>query len=231
VSDDGQLPPEKLIGTPCEPENTVTAGELQRLKAAQLVVHENFLELEDIFEQGLKQGIVLSDDSTDLPVTAKEYEQARVYRYLHNYLAAVYSYNEQVQRLINTHRGNPDETDKPLQSNRFISEDATLYTRELAFVRGLRIDFQHGDFSSVELEPVNDPVPELLPDGGTAYRVVFNQRAFREGATNSPDKYLQNVGIDGMRYVTGYLDSFHREQFSDFAGRTQRWFKLAHQRQ
>mgnify|MGYP006919958150 CR=1 FL=1 len=66
-------------------------------------------------------------------------------------------------------------------------------------------------------------------DGSEVYRVVFDREAFRNGATKAPNKYLQEVSVETARYVTSYLDSFHREHFADFATDTEAWFRLAYE--
>lgn len=226
-----QSPPEKLLGTPCRPEHDVSHDELRKLVSGYLVVHENFLSLCDFLDSSLKDGYVIVTGETPetAPITPREYERTRLYRHLHNYLASVYSFNEQTRLLVNAKRGDPEETDTPLGRGAFVPEKATLYTRKLAFVRGLRADFQHGDFSSVRLERVADPDPSLTEDGSEVYRVVFDREAFRNGATKAPNKYLQEVSVETARYVTSYLDSFHRDHFADFATDTEAWFRLAYE--
>lgn len=225
MSRHGQLPPEKLLGIPCEPERPVDSHDIQRLESAELVVHRNFISLRKFFNGQLADGILLvGDDAGPIPIGSKQYEKMKMYRHLHNYLASVYSFNEQVRLLVNMYRGDADATNNPIGKGAFVPENATLYTRKLAFVRGLRADFQHGDFSSVRLDPVENPDQELS-NGDNVYRVVFDKQAFRSGATESPDKYLQDASDEEMRYPTGYLYSFHRNHFVGFAEDTEEWFK------
>jgi hypothetical protein len=223
VSNQGRLPPEKLLGYPCEPAQSVNSNDIQRLESAELVVHKNFTSLREFFDGRLKQGILVVGGNTgNIPIGPKQHEQMLMYRQVHNYLASVYSFNEQVRLLVNMYRGDADATNDPIRKGAFVPEKATLYTQKLAFVRGLRIDFQHGDFSSVKFDPVQN---SELGGGDNVYRVVFDKQAFRSGATESPDKYLQGASDEEMRYPTGYLYSFHRNHFVGFAEDTEEWFK------
>ncbi len=223
VSD--ELPPVRLIGEACVPTNRTTDDELTDLRAAELITHRNFTELVEVFDGPTTRGCLVvstADDPQRLPLGPTEFAKFRLYRRLHNYLASVYSLNEQVRFLVNSALGDPEAVDSPLGRGSFVPNDATTYTRKLAFVRGLRIDFQHGDFRSVELELVPDPDPNLAGETEDVYRVVFDKQTFRSGFVDDPDKYLKHYPDRRFRHVVSYLDSFH-EEVHQFAAGTREW--------
>lgn len=225
-----QLPPEKLLGTPCTPERQVSKNEWQNLVVSEFVAHHNFQELERFVDGSLAEGFVLvSHDSErpNLPLDAKAYHRTKLYRHLHNYLSSLYSFNEQVRLLINLKRGDPQEPHSPLGRGAFVPEDSTIYTQKLAFLRGLRVDVQHGDFRSVRLRRVPNPDPSLVNDDSDVYQIVFDKESFRNGFAESPDKYLQYVSDSKLEYVTAYIEQFHKNEFGDFADQTCQWFEAA----
>lgn len=161
----GQSPPEKLLGRACIPENSVVRPEVDRLEAAELIAHRNFRDLQRFVDGSMDEGGCLivspADEPAGMPLTAFESERSKLYKYLHNYLASVYSFNEQVRELINLKIGSEQETDKPLKMGAFVPNDRTLYTQEIAFVRGLRVDAQHREFSGINLEPADYPPVDI----------------------------------------------------------------------
>lgn len=223
-----QSPPEKLLGRACTPENPVVRPEVDRLEAAELIAHRNFRDLIEFVDGNMETGGCLivspADEPAEMPLTAFEAERSKLYKYLHNYLASIYSFNEQIRELINLKIGSEDDTDNPLGVGAFVPNNRTLYTQELAFVRGLRVDAQHGEFSAVNTEPADFPSVDTN-DGGDVYWIKFDKNAFREGTTNNPDKYLSDRKDNSFDPPLGYLYSFHREYFVDFAQKTEEWFE------
>lgn len=224
----GQSPPEKLLERACTPENSVSRPEVDRLEAAELIAHRNFRDLSEFVNGKMKTGGCLivspADEPSDLPLTAFEAERSKLYKSLHNYLASIYSFNEQVRELINIKIGSEDDTNNPLGRGAFVPNDRTLYTQELAFVRGLRVDAQHGEFSAIHLEPTDYP-PVDVDDADDAYWIQFDKDSFRNGATDNPDKYLSSKNDNSFDPPLGYLYSFHRNYFVDFAQKTEGWFE------
>lgn len=226
---DGTSPPEKLLGRPCVPDHPVSQTELDNLDTSELIAHRNFRELAEFVEGSLDEGgyiVVAADDEPDgLPLTALENQRSKLHQRLHNYLASIYSFNEQVRELINVKIEAVEEREAPLDRGAFVPNTSTLYTRKLAFVRGLRVDAQHGDFACIRTEPVSDPDPSLASDGETVYRIEFDKDSFRGGFTETPDKYLGHAPDERFRYPLAYLETFHREYFVEFAHETQAWFE------
>ncbi len=228
MAGDGSSPPEKLIGRCCVPEHPVSQTELDNLDTSELIAHRNFRELAEFVDGPLEEGgyvVVSPDDEPDgLPLTALEDQRSKLHQRLHNYLASIYSFNEQVRELINVKIGDAEEATIPLSRGTFVPNTSTLYTRELAFVRGLRIDAQHGDFACIRAEPIPDPDPSLARSDETVYRIEFDKSSFRGGFTETPDKYLGHAPDGRFRHPLAYVETFHREYFVEFAHETQAWF-------
>lgn len=224
----GQLPPEKLLARACTPENSVVRPEVDRLEAAELIAHRNFRDLKEFVDGEMETGgcLIISpaDKPDEMPLSAFEAKRSKLYKYIHNYLASIYSFNEQVRELINLKIGDEDDSNNPLGMGAFVPNSRTLYTQELAFVRGLRIDAQHGEFSAISLSPTNCP-PVDADEVGDAYWIQFDKDSFRKGATNNPDKYLSDKKDNSFDPPLGYLYFFHRDYFVEFAQKTEHWFE------
>lgn len=224
---DGTSPPEKLLGRSCSPENPVVQTELDNLNTSELIAHRNFRDLSSYVDGPLNDGgwiIVSPDDEPEgLPLTALENERSKLYKHLHNYLASVYSFNEQVRELINRKIGDPGRMDSPLSIGEFVPNDRTLYTQELAFVRGLRVDAQHGEFAAIELTPATEGFSTM--DEEILYWIQFDKEGFRNGPTRTPDKYLGNKADSSFGQPLEYLHRFHRNYFVEFARETEEWFE------
>ena len=223
-----QLPPEKLLKKACTPTNPVSRPEVDRLEAAELIAHRNFQDLKKFVDGEMESGGCLivcpGDEPEKLPLTAFESERSRLHKYLHNYLASIYSFNEQVRELINRKIGDEDSTDSPLGRGAFVPNNRTLYTQELAFARGLRVDAQHGEFSAINLKPTDHP-PVDTDEADDVYWIQFDKDSFRNGATTNPDKYLSDKKDSSFDRPLEYLYSFHRDHFVEFAQETEHWFE------
>lgn len=225
----GSSPPEKLLGEQCVPDHPVSPAELDNLDTSELIAHRNFRELVEFVDGPLNEGgyivVATNNEPTDLPLTALENQRSKLHQRLHNYLAPIYSFNEQVRELINIKIGDAEDTTAPLPRGAFVPNTSTLYTRKLAFIRGLRVDAQHGDFTCIRTEPVPDPDPTLMSDDETVYRIEFDKSLFRGGFTETPDKYLSHAPDERFRYPLAYIETFHREYFVEFAHETEAWFE------
>ena len=226
---DGSSPPEKLLGEACVPENPITQRKIDNLESSELITHRNFHELVKFVDGPLEEGgyIIVSpdDEPEDLPLTALENQRSKLHQHLHNYLASVYSFNEQVRELINLTMGDPDNSTNPLQIGAFVPNTRTLYTRKLAFIRGLRVDAQHGDFACIRSDPVPQPDCSIASGDETAYRITFDKDSFRDGFINNPDKYLGHEPDERFEYPLAYIELFHRSYFVEFSSETREWLE------
>lgn len=88
------------------PSTPVTERDLTRARSSAYIVHGNFRELATMCGDITTTGVVVTDAESDKTDVENE-----VYRRVHNYLSAFYSYNEQIRTILrkrleeNVHKG------------------------------------------------------------------------------------------------------------------------------
>lgn len=132
------------------------------------------------------------------PVISAENNQAKIdteimeiKSELDNYLGSVYSYNEHLREILNSHMKDENHIAKSsfIFENR--SESRTLYSKKLEIVLGTRVVTQHGGYNSIDTEKVESNVD------GLTYRVLvldipqFKEYKWRD--KNKPDIYIRSV--------------------------------------
>lgn len=197
---------EQLLGTRTGgPDTTVTRSEFARFELSRTIVTGNFLALVDFVDGDLGQDAWIVIHESQEPETVAR----TLFQYLHNYLASLYSFNEQVRTLVN------DKTEGCAIRGRDISphlgdSPSCAYVENLAFLRELRHGIQHGDFRSLDFRPI---------DGKRRFEfweVLFDQREFENGAVAYPKSFVQYGDPASMAKPLQYIATFHREYFPSF---------------
>lgn len=208
-----RTPLEKLSGTAVAPIETISESDRRRLTVSKTVLDTNYLELADHIDGELA--------TNPMFICRKEEKRDagfEVLRLLHNYLSSLYSFNESVRVLFN--RYTDDETH--LASSHFTpgdEEDGTYYQRKLAFLRGLRTDFQHGGFSCLDFKKAGE-LGEF-----TGYHVEFDRQAFvGDSGLRNPEEFLRQTNENEQQYPLCFIGQFHRETLKSFYEETEAWF-------
>lgn len=110
---------DRLLSHTEGPSTPVTERDLTRARSSAYIVHGNFRELATMCDDITTTGVVVADAQSDKTDVENE-----VYRRVHNYLSAFYSYNEQIQTILrkrleeNIHKGYflPERDDKSAPS-------------------------------------------------------------------------------------------------------------------
>lgn len=191
---------EQLIGTQTGgPNQSVSQDVINRVRVSANIVRQNFDQLEEFVDGKLDQ------DALFIVYTPSGGEAASyLYRHTHNYLSALYSFNEQVRDKVN------DIISSHSISKQGIISGQSRYSEKLAFVRGLRHDVQHGEYGSLKLKCQNTAGDFKI------YSVVFKQQAFRSGSVRHPRDYLRHTSHQDRKYPLPYIADFHKQHFNDF---------------
>lgn len=207
-----QNPVDVIIGEESSPSENVTEDEKKKLSVSRITVQGNYRELKEIItgDLGLSGLLVVQKD--------EDYTRkiGTLYRLLHNYLSSVYSYNEHAQSLIES-KSDADIT--------LVPNDDTTYTRKLAFIRGLRISAQHGDYSCLKHESIENSSNSALSDDATAYQIKFRKNGFEGTSVNNWDKYERFTHYEDRKWVLGYISEFHSSYFENFDSHLQDWLE------
>jgi hypothetical protein len=181
---------------------------INRVRVSANIVRQNFDQLEDFVDGKLDK------DALFIVYTPSGGEAASyLYRHTHNYLSALYSFNEQVREKAN------DLISSHSISKQDIISGQSLYSEKLAFIRGLRHDVQHGEYGSLKLNCRHTAGDFKI------YSVEFNQQAFRSGAVRRPHDYLQHTSQQDRKYPLPYIADFHKQYFNDFVDDSVGWLQ------
>lgn len=205
-----------ILGESVTPTQRINRTDRTRLQAALTMTETNFAELEEFVDGHLREDayfIVPDESDKAVQTTAME-----IYRLTHNYLSAIYSFNEAVRATISRYLS----TDTTLAKRQFHpdSHRGVEYTRKLMFVRGLRIAAQHGAF--------NDVLPVRQWDRDEPiYRLEFDETTFCESEVIADaGDYVKFTSKHRRKRPLEYLGDFHETCVSQFYHDCLSWLAL-----
>jgi hypothetical protein len=186
----------------------------ERIVSARAILEYSYADLVEFIDGDIHDDpyfIVESNDEDTIRI-----ETYNVYKLVHHYLAALYSYNEAIRATVTAYL----PTDIELTKKHFnpLNERKTEYTRRPMYLRGLRVAAQHGAF--------NDCLPVRQWDtSSNRYRIVFNIPKFSQhNRLRKPGKYLRYSNKNRQHEPLGYIGSFHMTNFYPFYDDCLAWF-------
>lgn len=202
-----------LLGDEHIPRRGLRSDHEVRLSSARTVTESSYTDLEGFVDGDVREDpyFVVDDDETVRSATFD------VYKLLHHYLAALYSFNEAVRATVSAYLPDGVELDK----GAFVPVDgrSTEYTRRSMFLRGVRVAFQHGAF--------NDCFPVERWDASTEeYRIGFDSTAFAQHEwLEDTGVYLRHTSRPRRKRPVKYAASFHTTNFLPFYEDCLAWFE------
>lgn len=200
---------EELLGTRTggpTADTPVTKDEFARLEMSRTIVLENFGDIAEFVDGDLgRDGLIVVHRSQKVRAVART-----LFQYLHNHLASLYSFNEQVRVLVNE-KASGHAIEKADFSPRKGVSPPCEYAERLAFLRGLRHSMQHGDYRSLDFRILD------TRNGFEFREVTFDQHEFTSGTVNYPMSFIQYANPSAMAKPIPYLADFHQHYFLDFA--------------
>ncbi|MFC6613651.1 hypothetical protein ACFQAS_01525 [Halopenitus salinus] len=205
---------QEIAGLAVRPDRGISDGNRTRLSVAKRTLDQNYFEIDEYVDGDLETNPIFICHNDE-----REEEGFEALRLLHNYLASLYSFNETIRVLFNQH--SPDGIS--LASRDFTptsgGTDRLLYSRKLAFLRGLRTDFQHGGFSCFAFNKAGD-----LGDFA-GYHIVFEREAFmNDSGLSDPNRFLRHTNTSEQQYPLCFLGLFHKNTLQTFYEDTDEWF-------
>ncbi|WP_128477048.1 hypothetical protein [Halorussus pelagicus] len=191
-------------GGPTE-KTPVTKDESARFEMSRTIVLENFADLKAFVDGEIENDawIVIHDSQQPQSIART------LFQHVHNYLASLYSFNEQIRELVNN-KTSGAAIEKRDFSPRKGESPATDYVEKLAFLRGLRHSMQHGDYRSLDFRPVE------TTNGFEFWEVTFNRQKFEGGTVNYPKSFVQYRNAKEMAKPLQYVADFHQNYFVGF---------------
>lgn len=204
---------DQLLGHAAGPTEPVTERDLTRARSSAYIVHGNFNELARMCEDISTTGLIVATAGTETTDVENE-----IYRRVHNYVSSLYSYNEQIRKILNKRLNRHIGKDYflPARENKAAPE----YVRRGTFLWGLRNDFQHGDYWCLSLEL------ERSTDDQDYYHLHFQKHDFEatpKGNLESSSDYLAHSPDSDQKYPLPYIGDFHRNLFSEFESAFESW--------
>lgn len=194
--------------------SSVTRDELARFEMSRTIVLGNYVDLKEFVDGDIERdALIVVHDSQETQAVART-----LFQHLHNYLASLYSFNEQVRELVNE-KTTGRAIEKRDFSPRKGDSPSCDYVRKLAFLRGVRHSMQHGDYRSLDLASVD------AKNGFEFWEVTFDQTTFRDGVVAHPKSYLQYGRPVLMASPLRYVADFHRNHFLGFTRDCANWLE------
>lgn len=207
---------QQLLTDDDTPSRQLRPADRTRLQSTIAIIDANFADLEEFIDGDLHDdAYFLVESARDEDIQRNAFE---VYRLLHNYLSALYSFNEAVRVTVTNYLPGDDALSKRhFDPSR---RPGVEYIRRLMFVRGLRIAAQHGAFS--------DTLPVTQWDlDEPRYRLGFDESAICATETiHSPGMYLRFTSDQRRQQPLEYNGSFHQTNFHPFYTSCRQWFDL-----
>lgn len=206
---------EKLFQRSVSPETPLTETEREFLDASYAILELNYVDIDEFLGDDPFQNPIIRSDPDETVFTMGKY---RAIRYFHNYLAALYSFNEHIRALVN--RKTAEST--TMERSHFLSTKEMMrsdYSRKITFLHGLRTDAQHGDYSGIKFAIRSET------DSDIQFHMKFDKHGFTASDLGSMSDYLHHTRQQEREYPFSFISGFHRNEFQHFYNDTVNWFK------
>lgn len=199
------------------PHSRVSQYEVNRLRMSALIVHRTFYDLNELGDNIPQNGIIQSSAEQD-----KQTVRVEVFTRVHNYLAALYSYNEQARSLLdeNHYESNINKSDFLPNPNETSETYIPEYIMRLVFLWGLRNQFTHDRYQCLEV------VKETMHNGDPYFRLEFLEGKYSptpKGGLEEAGDYLKFCTTEDRQYPLCYMGEFHQNLFNEFESDLEEW--------
>jgi hypothetical protein len=207
---------ERLLQREAQPVHGLSDKETNALHVSYVILQSNYSEMVEFVVDGydIGQTPVHEADATKEDIEA---QQAEATRLIHNYVSSLYSFNEHIKELVKRKTDSHIE----MRPGHFLSIDQRRsdYSRKLTFLWGLRVDFQHGDFSGIyhQLHHEYDDKVEFCQK--------FSEDRFVDDTSLSGlSRYLQYTNPNEREYPFVFVSRFHNNELDHFYDDCLDWF-------
>ena len=207
---------EQLLQQHAQPVHGLSTDEKNGLVRSYVILQSNYSEMVEFVADGfnIDQMPVHQAKATEEDVKA---QLAEAIRLTHNYLASLYSLNEHVKEMVNR------KTDGhvSMQPYHFLSinQRRSDYSRKLTFLWGLRVDFQHGGFSSISHKRYHEDEENIL------FQQEISENGFVENTPlDDMDRYLQYTNANEREFPYLFISRFHNNELDHFYDDCLNWF-------
>lgn len=208
---------DQLLHDADSPNLPIQQHELDRLKRSAWIVHRNFYDIDQLGNDVVQSGMVDSPEGLDERTIRTE-----VFKRVHNYLASLYSFNEQARSIIDN-----KYTDREVGKSDFLpdpngdrSASAPDYIKRLVFLWGLRNQFTHEQYRCLALER------DAAHDGEEYFTLKFRETLYAptpKGGLEESGDYLRYSDATDRDHPLCYIGEFHQTCFNEFETDLNKW--------
>ena len=208
---------DQLLHDANSPNLPVQQHELNRLQRSAWIVHRNFYDIDQLGEDVVESGMIDSPDELNERIIRTE-----VFKRVHNYLASLYSFNEQARSIIDEkYTGREiDKADFLPDPDGNRSASAPEYIKKLVFLWGLRNQFTHGQYRCLTLRR------DSSHDGEEYFKLGFQETLYSptpKGRLEESDDYLRYSDEEDREHPLCYIGEFHQMCFNEFETDLNEW--------
>lgn len=205
---------QRTLNLQCRPTRALLGDDADALDTIASIADLNFTTIENFVDD---------DPEIDPHFYTKAQNRnssiTQILTLLHNYLATVYSYNENLVEILPdylpAHVPDPETGDFAGLSRGNTSQ----YTKKYNFLLGLRTDAQHGTFSGIKV------AGEQVGQVRRKHHVKFDRHEFVNGTRlDDMNQYLRHTNRREREYVVSFIAGFHRYTFQRFHDDLLEWF-------
>lgn len=205
---------QRTVDVTCKPTRPLQEQDRDAFDTIVSIADLNFTTIRKFVDGRIKSDPYFYSDGENTSVRINQ-----LMAILHNYLASIYSYNENLCKVLPDYL--PDTARKPKTGDFAClhGQSRTIYTKQFNFILGLRTDVQHGTFSGIEI--TNVPWDESR----RKHHVKFDRNGFVNSTRlDDMNKYLRHTNRREREYVLSFLAMFHTNAFQSFHSELMAWF-------
>lgn len=208
---------DQLLHDGQSPNLPIKQHELNRLQRSAWIVHRNFYDLDQLGDTIAHDGLINPPDELDDRTVRTE-----VFKRVHNYLASLYSFNEQARTIIDEkYTGGSVEKDDFLPDpDKTQNASTPEYIERLVFLWGLRNQFTHEQYRCLTLER------DSTHDGETYFTLKFRESLYApkpKGGLEESGEYLRYSDRRDRSHPLCYIAEFHQNEFNEFESDLNEW--------
>lgn len=205
---------EQLLGEPASCDGRLNEQEQDAFFNAYSTIENNLGDLAEYTNLAEGYAYITSTPGGEALKTA----QFECTRYVHNYLASLYSWNEVIRTLVERHTSL--EMKWWMFTSTYDEHPRSQYSRKVGFLRGIRTVCQHGDFSCLQFETYNET------DNEVQQRLKFAKQNFMGCDLDDMHIYLKHTRQQRREYLVDFIAGFHRTEFQNFYSDMKDWFGI-----
>ena len=205
---------QQTIDISCEPTQALQGDDRDAFETIVSIADLNFLTISNFVDGPIRSDPHFFSERQNTTVKIN-----KLLTIVHNYLATIYSYNENLCEVLPDYLPNSVQAPGTADFACLRRQSRTAYTKKFNFILGLRTDAQHGTFSGFDV--TNEPWDE----NQWKHHLKFDRHGFVNATRlNDMSQHLQHTNRREREYILSFLAGFHTNTFQAFHDDLMDWF-------